>query len=69
VAQYKTFFSGCASAHHVLVAATDIGGDDFKNNAVIALAVANGKLGVSNGFDGDFAGAFVNDTAVCVAAH
>src|SRR5690606_22823473 len=69
VAEDQTLLSGGAAADHMLVAAADIGGDYFKNHTVVAFALTQGKLGKGDRFHRDLARAFVDDTAVLVAAH
>ena len=39
VAQHHAFRCSRTSAHHVLIAATDIGCDDLENDAVLTLAI------------------------------
>ena len=43
------------AAHHVLIAAANVGGDDFENHAVLALAVSKSKFRIIQRLDRDFA--------------
>src|SRR5258705_140805 len=40
VAKDETFRSGCAASDHVLIAAADVGGDNFQNDSVLAFSIA-----------------------------
>src|SRR4029077_2301904 len=46
VTQHQSVRRRGAAANHVLVAAADIGGDDFENDAVLALTRAQCEFGV-----------------------
>jgi len=44
--EYEARRSGCTSADHVLVAATNIGTNNFKDNAMFAFSVADCEFGI-----------------------
>jgi hypothetical protein len=48
----------------MLIAATNIGGNNFKNNAMFTFTRAQGKLGIFNFLDGYFAGFNIGYTVI-----
>ena len=65
VAQHETGRRGRAAAHHVLVRAADVGGDDLQDDAVIDVpAVGRLHPGIVDGLHFDLAGPEIDDAAI-----
>src|SRR5262249_26306565 len=68
VPQDQSLRSGGTPTNHVLVAATNIGGDNLKDDAVLAFAVAERKLGEIYILNFDDAGAHVSYATIACHA-
>ena len=66
--QDKSFGRGGAASDHVLVAATNVGGNNFENDAVFAFAIPERQLGEVDALNFHDAGAHVSYSAVACHA-
>ena len=66
VPEHQAGRRGGAAAHHVLVAAADVGGDDLEDHAVLALAVLfrQRQLRITDIVDFNVARPHIDDTAI-----
>ena len=64
VAEHQPVRRGGAAADHVLVAAADVGGDDFENDAVLAFARAQREFRKVDGLYLHLARSHISDSAV-----
>src|SRR5262249_10214072 len=67
VAQYEALRRCGAAADHVLVAAADVGGNDFEDDAMLAFTRSEGEFGVVDALDFDFRWSHVGD--LTIACH
>ncbi|MDT4879790.1 hypothetical protein FQZ97_1154970 [compost metagenome] len=65
VAEHQADLGGGTAAHHVLVRAADVGGDDFQDDPVLDLLAARVlHFGVVDLLDFDLARTEINDTTI-----
>jgi hypothetical protein len=64
MAEYQARGSRGSSADHVLVAATNIGRNNFKDNAVLAFPVADCELGIIDGLNFNLTGFDIGDAVI-----
>jgi hypothetical protein len=65
MAEDQTGWSGCASAHHVLITSANVGGYDAKYNAVVNFfTVRRNEFRIVDPLDFDLPGPDVDDTTI-----
>ena len=64
VAENKSCGRRGAAAHHVLIAAADVGGDDLQNDAVLALSRSQREFGEVDRLNLDLPGSHVGNTSI-----